>query len=74
MKVKLIKIRVSEKDVVADQNYLDNFLRNHHIIKIETAFVNDSEKENFWSVILYYEEQKLSVNEKKSAKYSAENE
>ena len=74
MKVKLIKIRVSEKDVVADQNYLDNFLRNHHIIKIETAFVNDSEKENFWSVILYYEEQKLSVNEKKSVKYSAENE
>lgn len=74
MKVKLIKIRVSEKDVVADQNYLDNFLKNHHIIKIETAFVNDSEKENFWSVILYYEEQKLSVNEKKSVKYSAENE
>jgi len=72
MKVKLIKIRVSENEVIADQKYLDDFLKNNHILKVETAFVNEPEKENFWSVIIYYEEQKFSVNEKKPQKYSAE--
>ncbi len=74
MKAKLIKIRVSQKDVIADQKYLDSFLATHHILKVETAFVNDPEKENFWSVIVYYEEMKMYVNEAKPKKYSVENE
>lgn len=73
MKAKLIKIRVSQKEVIADQKYLDSFLATHQILKVETAFVNDPEKENFWSVIVYYEEMKMMVNEPKSQKYSVEN-
>ncbi len=74
MKVKLIKIRLDEHQVISDQRYLDDFLQNHHILKVETAFVNDPEKENFWSVIIYYEDQKPAVKEAKRTKYSAEDE
>ncbi|MCW3161784.1 HRDC domain-containing protein [Chryseobacterium oryctis] len=74
MRVKVFKIRLSEDFLYQDQEMLDDFLGNHDIIKVETAFVND---ENFWSVILYFDELRKvqnSVKESKRAKYSAESE
>lgn len=73
MKVKVFKIRLPEEFLYRDQKMLDDFLENYEIVKVETAFVND---ECYWSVILYFEEQKLTkttVKEPKIVKYSAEN-
>lgn len=70
MKVKLLKVRLSEAFIANDQKNLDRFLSDHNILKFESAFVNDDE--SYWSVILYYEEIKMSVNESKSQKYSAD--
>ncbi|ROI05978.1 aldolase [Chryseobacterium sp. G0240] len=73
MKVKVFKIRPSDEFLYKDQKMLDDFLEENEIIKVETAFVSD---ECYWSVILYFEEQKLVKNivkEPKTVKYSAEN-
>ncbi|AZA85233.1 aldolase [Chryseobacterium lactis] len=73
MKVKIFKIRLPEEFLYRDQKMLDDFLEVNDIIKVETAFVGD---ERYWSVILYFEEQKLVKNivkEPKMIKYSAEN-
>jgi len=55
---------------------IDDFLNNHEIIKVETAFVHE---ENFWSVILYFNEYKTeisknTVKDSKAMKYSADDE
>ncbi|ROH99962.1 HRDC domain-containing protein [Chryseobacterium daecheongense] len=72
MKTKVFTIRLSGDFLHKDQKSLDDFLGTHEIIKVETAFVNS---ENYWSVLLYFEEQRSvnSVKEPKSVKYSAEN-
>lgn len=74
MKVKVFKIRLPEEFLYQDQKTLDCFLESNEIVKVETAFVND---ENYWSVVLYFEELRLkktsnSVKESKTAKYSLE--
>lgn len=74
MKVKVFKIRLQQEFLQHDQHSLDDFLESHQIVKVETAFVND---DNYWSVILYFDEQKITANtvkEPKQMKYSAENE
>ena len=72
MKTKIFKIRLSEEFIYDDQKRLDHFLQENNILKYETAFVK--EEENYWSVILYYEELKVQFNEPKNEKYSAEQE
>lgn len=74
MKVKIFKIRLSKEFLHQDQKALDTFLESKEIIKVETAFVND---ENYWSVVLYFDEIKVSQNvvkDSKSVKYSADDE
>jgi ribonuclease D len=73
MKVKVFKIRLPEEFLYRDQKMLDDFLEANEIMKVETAFVNE---ERYWSVILYFEELKLTkstVKEPMAVKYSAEN-
>ncbi|MFY7816596.1 MAG: HRDC domain-containing protein [Chryseobacterium taeanense] len=73
MKVKVFKIRLDKGFLHEDQRTLDDFLESHQIVKVETAFVND---ESYWSVILYFDELKLSkssVKESKHTKYVSEN-
>ena len=72
MKTKIFKIRLSEEFIYSDQKMLDRFLQENNILKYETAFVKDDE--NYWSVILYYEELKVQFNEGKPEKYTAEQE
>ncbi len=72
MKVKVFKIRLPEEFLFKDQKMLDSFLEEHEIMKVETAFVSE---ERYWSVILYFEDVKLTKNtvkEPKAVKYSAE--
>ncbi|MDQ1856176.1 MULTISPECIES: HRDC domain-containing protein [unclassified Chryseobacterium] len=73
MKVKVFKIRLPEEFLYKDQKMLDDFLEGNEIMKVETAFVSE---EKYWSVILYFEDLKLTKNtvkEPKAVKYSAEN-
>lgn len=73
MKVKVFKIRLQPEFLHDDQYMLDDFLESHQIVKVETAFVND---DNYWSVVLYFDELKITVNtvrESKQTKYTAEN-
>lgn len=73
MKVKVFKIRLPEEFLYKDQKMLDDFLEVNEIMKVETAFVSE---ERYWSVILYFEEIKLTKNtvkEPKAVKYSVEN-
>ena len=63
MKTKIFKIRLSEEFIYDDQKRLDHFLQENNILKYETAFVK--EEENYWSVILYYEELTVQFNEPK---------
>jgi superfamily II DNA helicase RecQ len=69
MKVKIFKIRLSDEFIYADQMLLDRFLQENNILKYETAFVK--EDESYWSVVLYFEESKIQVNESKPEKYNA---
>lgn len=72
MRVKIFKIRLPEEFLYKDQKMLDDFLECNEIIKAETAFVSE---EKYWSVILYFEDLKLTKNtvkEPKAAKYSAD--
>jgi len=70
MKVKVLKVRLSDEFIGRDQAALDRFLRENNVVKFESAFVQ--EEEAYWSVILYYEESKISLNDSKPEKYSAE--
>ncbi|MCY0968203.1 HRDC domain-containing protein [Chryseobacterium wangxinyae] len=76
MNIKVLKVRIADEFLLQDQKMIDDFLNDHEIVKVETAFVHD---ENFWSVVLYYNEYKIAVDknvvkDSKSAKYSAEDE
>lgn len=85
MKVKVLKVRISDEYLFSDQKIVDDFLEKHEICKTTTAYSKD---EKYWSVFIYYEELKSNVNyssnknskpdinslnEQKAAKYSAEN-
>ncbi|KNB60259.1 aldolase [Chryseobacterium sp. Hurlbut01] len=74
MNIKVLKVRIADEFLLQDQKMIDDFLNNHEIIKVETAFVHD---ENFWSVVLYFNEyrtdvKKNTVKDAKAAKYSAD--
>ncbi|MCW4451324.1 HRDC domain-containing protein [Kaistella sp. BT6-1-3] len=71
MKVKVLKVRLSDDFIEHDQKVLDRFLGENNVLQFESAFVKDDE--GYWSVILYYEELKMTVNDSKTPKYSAEN-
>ncbi|MCY0978605.1 HRDC domain-containing protein [Chryseobacterium wangxinyae] len=76
MNIKVLKVRIADEFLLQDQKMIDDFLNDHEIVKVETAFVHD---ENFWSVVLYFNEYKIAVDkdvvkDSKSAKYSAEDE
>lgn len=72
MKIQIFKIRLSDEFIYNDQKRLDRFLQQNNILKYETAFVK--EEESYWSVVLYFEELKLQINEPVSEKYSVEKE
>ncbi|WBV60702.1 HRDC domain-containing protein [Chryseobacterium camelliae] len=76
MKIKVLKVRIAEEFLRIDQKKIDQFLNEHQILNVETAFVHDG---NFWSVIFYYAEIEASitinsVKDSKAIKYSAEDE
>lgn len=76
MNAKVFKIRISEEYLHQDESALNQFLSQHTIKKTATSFLN--EKENFWSVLVFFEEKntesKSETYEIKSPKFFVENE
>lgn len=74
MKIKMLKIRLAEKYFVQDEKIINAFLEQHDILKIETQLIQG--EEDYWSVMLIYEETVSQVNEQrpKSTKFVLEHE
>lgn len=66
MNVKVFKIRVSEEYLHQDESILNQFFAQYKIIKTATSFLN--EKENYWSVMVFYSE--LDAQEKKESHFT----
>lgn len=73
MKIKVLKIRLSEDFQSYDEKLLNDFIAHHDVVKMNSSLVKGTE--NYWSVMIYFEEAVNNVvREKRSAKYSAESE
>ena len=59
MKIKVFTIRLNKENFVTDQNLLNAFLDT--VVVKETASELISGEINFWSIIIFYEEQKIST-------------
>ncbi|SFI05820.1 HRDC domain-containing protein [Halpernia frigidisoli] len=76
MKVKILKVRITDEHLLSDQKLVDEFLLNHEICNVNSSFVYE---ENYWSACVYYEDKKkkedtlsTTLNEPKAQKYSVE--
>lgn len=74
MKIKTFKIRIDDQLLPEDEKILNHFLETNDVIRTETGMVND--EEIYWSVLVFYEENKPVLKEakKKSVKFLIENE
>lgn len=76
MNIKVFKIRISEEYLQKDESALNQFLSEHTVKKTATSFLN--EKENFWSVLVFFEEKNshsvVENHKTKSSKFFVENE
>jgi len=68
MKVKVFHIRLTKENLQTDQDNLNNFLDSVTVKKTATELVNG--QPNFWSILVFYDEQKAENQEKTSDKIS----
>ena len=68
MKVKVFHIRLTKENLQSDQDNLNNFLDSVTVKKIATELING--QPNFWSILVFYDEQKTEKQEKTSDKIS----
>ena len=71
MKVKVFHIRLTKENLQQDQDLLNNFLVNVTVKKTATELI--IAQPNFWSILVFYEDQKFNNQEKQSAKISVTN-
>ena len=63
MKIKVFTIRLNKENFVTDQNLINAFLDT--VVVKETASELISGAINFWSIVIFYEEQKASITSEK---------
>jgi superfamily II DNA helicase RecQ len=68
MKIKVFHIRLTKENLQTDQDNLNNFLGSVTVKKTATELVNG--QPNFWSILVFYDEQKAEKQEKTSDKIS----
>lgn len=68
MKVKVFHIRLTKENLQTDQDNLNNFLDSVTVKKTATELVNGHP--NFWSILVFFDEQKAEKQEKTSDKIS----
>lgn len=69
MKIKVLKIRLSEKYQAQDEDLVNDYLNTHQIIQMTSSLI--TAKENYWSVLLSYAEKNAVVNEILAPKYTS---
>ncbi|HPI19082.1 MAG TPA: HRDC domain-containing protein [Candidatus Kapabacteria bacterium] len=57
MKVKVFHIRLTKENFLTDQDSINQFLESVTVIKTSTQFING--QINFWSILVFYDEQKI---------------
>jgi len=68
MKLKVFHIRLTKENLQTDQDNLNNFLDSVIVKKTSTELVNG--QPNFWSILVFFDEQKAEKQEKTSDKIS----
>ena len=68
MKVKVFHIRLTKENLQNDQDNLNNFLDNVTVKKTVTELING--QPNFWSILVFYDDQKVEKQQKNSDKIS----
>ena len=68
MKVKVFHIRLTKENLQTDQDNLNNFLDSVTVKKTATELVNG--QPNFWSILVFFDEQKAEKQEKTSDRIS----
>lgn len=68
MKVKVFHIRLTKENLQNDQDNLNNFLDNVTVKKTATELING--QPNFWSILVFYDDQKVEKQQKTSDKIS----
>lgn len=66
MKVKVFHIRLTKENLQNDQDNLNSFLDNVTVKKTATELING--QPNFWSILVFYDDQKTEKPEKTSDK------
>lgn len=61
MKVKVFHVRLTKENQLTDQEDLNNFLETITVKKTATELI--SGQLNFWTILVFYEEQKISKQE-----------
>lgn len=72
MKVKVFHIRLTKENLRSDQDNLNNFLDRVTVKKTATELING--QPNFWSILVFYDDQKTEKQENISNKISATDE
>lgn len=68
MKVKVFHIRLTKENIQADQEKINNFMESVTVKKTATELING--QPNFWSVLVFFEDQNLVKQMKNSDKIS----
>jgi len=68
MKVKVFHIRLTKENLQTDQDNLNEFLDSVTTKKTSTQLING--QPNFWSILVFYDDQKAEKSEKHSDKIS----
>ncbi|HUH74865.1 MAG TPA: HRDC domain-containing protein [Chitinophagales bacterium] len=72
MKVKVFHIRLTKENLLSDQDILNDFLDSIKIIKTSTQLI--SGLPNYWSVLVFYNEQKVINTDLNLSKHSVTSE
>lgn len=72
MKVKVFHIRLTKENLQNDQEIINQFLKSVTAKKTSTQLING--QPNFWSVLIFYDEQKAEKTQRHSSKFSVSSE
>ncbi|MDP9955740.1 superfamily II DNA helicase RecQ [Epilithonimonas hungarica] len=70
MKVKVLKVRISEEFQTTDETLVNDFLSRYDVVNMNSKLVQD--EINYWSVLVYYQEKSKQTNSNKVSVNSEE--
>lgn len=64
MKVKVLKIRIDDRFQITDEALVNDYLSRFEVVNMNAKLVAD--EMNYWSVLIYYNEKRSTVNSGKT--------